>query len=175
MKKNWYAIYTKANCEKKVAALLAKKKITNYCPLNRIVTDYQSSKRKMSYVPLLTSFVFVHITTAEMEMIKQTNCVINFVYWLGTPAIIKNDEILNLQHFTNEYSNVKIEKTVVNANAAAKVFSEPQIDINGKLMSVINTHIKLTLPSLGYIVTAEVDKSKADIFSYGFERSKLVS
>lgn len=175
MKKSWYAIYTKSNCEKKVAALLAKKKIVNYCPLNRIIADYQSNKRKMTYVPLLTSFVFVHITDAEMEAIKQTNCVINFVYWLGKPAVIKNDEISNLQHFVNEYSNVKIEKTIVNVEDTAKIFSEPQIDIHGKLMSVKNTHIKLSLPSLGYIVTAEVDKAKVDVFSYGFERSKMVS
>lgn len=175
MKKFWYAIYTKANCEKKVAALLAKRKIVNYCPLNRIVTDNQSIKRKTSYVPLLSSFVFVHITEAEMDAIKQTNCVINFVYWLGKPAVIKNDEIDNLQHFTKEYSNVKIEKTLVNVEAPARIFSEPQIDINGKLMSVINTHIKLTLPSLGYIVTAEVDKSNVDLFSYGYSRSKMVS
>ena len=154
---------------------MAKRKIINYCPLNRIVTDYQSNKRKMAYIPLITSFVFVHITDEEMVLIKQTNCVINFIYWLGKPAIIKNDEIANLQHFTKEYSNVKIEKTLVNTEGIAKYFSEPQIDINGKLMSVKNTHIKLTLPSLGYIVTAEVDKSNVDIFSYGFERGKLVS
>ena len=175
MKKNWYAIYTKAHCEKKVAALLAKRKITNYCPLNRIVTDYQSNKRKTTYVPLLTSFVFVHITDIEMEAITQTNCVVNFVYWLGQPAVIKDNEIANLQLFTSEYSNLKIEKAVVDTDAVAKLFSEPQIDINGKLMSVKNTHVKLSLPSLGYIVIAEVEKSNADIFSYGFERSKLVS
>ena len=175
MKKNWYAIYTKAHCEKKVAALLAKRKITNYCPLNRIVTDYQSSKRKMAYVPLLTSFVFVYINDDEMEAIRQTNCVINFVYWLGEPAVIKNDEIANLQQFTSEYFNVKIEKTAVNVDAVAKIFSEPQIDINGNLMSVKNTCIKLSLPSLGYIVTADVDKANADIFSYGFKRSNMVS
>ena len=35
MKKNWYAVYTKAQCEKKVAALLTKKKIENYCHCER--------------------------------------------------------------------------------------------------------------------------------------------
>ena len=175
MKKNWYAIYTKPNCEKKVAALLAKKKIENYYPLNRVVVNQQSAKKKTVFEPLLSSYVFVHINDTQMELIKKTNCVINFVYWLGKPAVIQNDEIENLQYFTNEYANVKLEKTVVNPNESGRVTSEPHIDIKGKLISVKNTHIELSLPSLGYRIIADVEKYNTEIFNHGFERNKLVS
>ncbi|RYZ19047.1 MAG: antitermination protein NusG, partial [Chitinophagaceae bacterium] len=33
----WYAIYTKPRWEKKVAELLTRKGIENYCPLNKVV------------------------------------------------------------------------------------------------------------------------------------------
>ncbi len=175
MKKNWYAIYTKPCCEKRVATLLTKRKIENYCPLNRILVSGSMNKKKAIYQPLLTSFVFVYITDIDMAIIKRTNCVINFVYWLGKPAIIQNEEILNLQHFTSEYSNVQLEKTSVNPTEAGKITSEPLIDINGKLVSLKNTHIKLSLPSLGYRIVAEVEKSNADIFNKTYQRSKLFS
>ena len=34
MQKNWYIIYTKPKCEKKVASLLSKKKIENFLPVH---------------------------------------------------------------------------------------------------------------------------------------------
>jgi transcription antitermination factor NusG len=174
MKKNWYAVYTRPHCEKRVATLLAKKKIENFYPLNRMV-NAQNNRKKITYQPLLSSFVFVNITDAEMELIRTTNCVINFVYWLAKPAVIKEEEITNLQYFTNEYANIKLEKTAVNPNLHSNITSEPLIDIHGKLFSVKNTNIKLWLPSLGYMMVAEVEKSNVDVFNYGFERSKMVS
>src|SRR5450432_3293314 len=115
MERNWYAVYTKSHCEKKVAALLSKKEIKNYYPLNRIV-DFQYNRKRTAYQPLLSTMVFVYITDKQMDIIKKTNFVINFVYWLGKPAVIKNDEIMNMQYFTTEYSNVKLIKTSVNPN-----------------------------------------------------------
>lgn len=174
MKKNWYAIHTKLHCEKKVAALLAKKKIENYYPTNRIVNS-TSTWKKSVYAPLMPSFIFVHIADDEMLVIKNTNFVINFVYWMQKPAIIQQDEIINMRNFTNEFCNVKLEKKAVNPNEFAKIISDPHIDIRGKFISVKNTHVQLWLPSLGYMMVAELEKSNFDIFNHGVEKSNLVS
>ena len=80
MKKKWYVVYTKSHCEKKVAALLTKKKIENYCPLNRMAGSKGNSK-KWVYEPLFASFVFVHITDEQISYVKQVNSVVNFIYW----------------------------------------------------------------------------------------------
>lgn len=174
MKKSWYAVYTKSHCEKKVASLLTKRKIETYYPVNRIIS-YNSNKKKTVYEPLLSSFVFVNITDCEMDAIKKISCVINFVYWLGKPALIKQDEIVNMQYFTNEYSNIKLEKKIVNPDESVKIISDPHIDLKGKLISVKNTLVQLWLPSLGYMMVAELEKSNFDMFNYGYERSKIVS
>ncbi|MBL0358096.1 MAG: UpxY family transcription antiterminator [Chitinophagaceae bacterium] len=92
MNRNWYAVYTKPQSEKKVAALLTKKKIENLCPLNRITNGY-GFRRKMASEPLFPTFVFVYITEAEMHEVRKTSDVINFVYWLGKPAIIKKPKL----------------------------------------------------------------------------------
>src|SRR5689334_11827491 len=112
MKKNWYAVYTKPRCEKKVSALLSKKKIENYLPLNRVSTP--GDRRKVNLEPLFPSYVFVNITELEMATIRQNSDVINFVYWLGRPAVIKDVEVESIQHFLNEHSDVVLEKTAVN-------------------------------------------------------------
>jgi transcription antitermination factor NusG len=173
MKKNWYAIYTKPHCEKKVASLLSKKKIENYCPLNRILANFSTNKKKISFEPLLSTFVFVYVNDLEMNLVKRTDHVIDFVYWLGKPAIIQNDEILKLQYFTNKFSNLVLEKTVVNRFEIGKQSSEPKIDINRKFVYLNDSHIELYLPSLGYRIIAEIRSTKTDIFYKGVEGSKL--
>lgn len=175
MKKNWYVVYTKSHCEKKVAALLTRKKIENYCPLNRIVNT-KGNKQKTLIEPLFPSFVFVYVSENEMPFIRQISSVINFIYWLGTPATIKDTEIEHIQYFTNQSFNINLEKTTVNPNGVVKIISEPNIDINSNSILIsVKSNFKLSLPSLGYTMVAEIEKSISDVFNYGFERSKVLS
>ena len=172
MDKNWYAVYTKAQCEKKVASLLTKKKIENFCPLNRRILNSQSSRRKILQEPLFPSFVFAYLSPAEMYGVKQTSDVISFLYWLGNPAVIKTPEIENIDFFVNSYFNVKLEKTVVNPAGAVSLIKMPRIDLNLGTRSSGTTCIKLTLPSLGFCITAETENN-AEIITSDYEILKF--
>lgn len=174
MKKTWYAVYTKSRCEKKVASLLAKKKVEHYCPLNRVVKQW-SDRRKLVFEPLFTSYVFVKATDAEMATIRQTNDVINFVYWLGRPAVIKDIEIESMQNFLDEYSNVQLEKTVVNVSDLVRITNGPLMEMEGSIVSIQNNKVKVSLPSLGYQLTAEVKKSNVEVLDYTYKLANMVS
>ncbi len=171
MNRNWYAVYTKPQSEKKVAALLAKKKIDNLCPLNRI-TIGSGSRRKIVYEPLFPTFVFVYVTESEMHEVRKTSDVINFVYWLGKPAVIKTSEVENAAHFTNLYYNIKLEKTAVNAGGMIRITNEPLLNLSAGIMSVNTTRIRLTLPSIGFAMIAETEKAGTELFQAGIESSK---
>ena len=173
MNKNWYAVYTKTHCEKKAAALLSRKKIENLCPLNRI-TSSQGNRRKMAYEPLFPSFVFVYISEAEMRVVRQTSDVINFVYWLGKPAMIKTGEIENILHFTKAYHNIKLEKTVVNAIGMARITNEPKLDLKEGALSLNTIRIKLSLPSLGFAMLAESEKTGIETAQFGLVNSGML-
>jgi transcription antitermination factor NusG len=157
MNRNWYAVYTKPQHETKVVALLSKKKIENFCPHKRMIINY-GNKQKMMYEPLFPAFVFVYITEAEMNEVRKTNDVINFVYWLGRPAVIKTSEVENIAHFNGAYYNIQAEKSPVNALDTAKITREPKF-INSTLngFAANTTRVKLTLPSLGFTLHAETD------------------
>ena len=174
MKKNWYAVYTKSRCEKRVSALLTKKKIENYCPLNRV--SYTSlDRRKANLEPLFPSYVFVNTTEMEMAAIRQTSDVINFVYWLGRPAIIKDVEIESIQHFVNEHTDVVLEKTAVNVSDMVRIVSGPLMEFEGNVVSIKNNKVKVTLPSLGYMMTADVQKSNVELLDYSYKLRNMVS
>ncbi len=176
MNPNWYVLYTRSRCEKKVASLLSKRAIENYCPLNRVNKKW-ADRHKLVYEPLFSSYVFVKANPTEIYRIKQvTTDIVNFVYWLGKPAIIMEIEIENIKKFLNGYSNVIIERKDIRLNDKVKIISGPLMNREGDITAIENNKVKLFLPSLGYLMTAEIDINNIEIIKQPiYHESKLVS
>src|ERR1700712_1703924 len=88
----WYAVYTKPRWEKKVAGILEENGIEYYCPLNKVVKQW-SDRKKVVMEPIFKSYVFVRVPEKEKWDLRKIVGIINFVYWLGKPARIKDDDI----------------------------------------------------------------------------------
>ena len=160
--KKWYAVYTRARCEKKVSELLTRKDIENYCPLNKVKKQW-ADRKKTVLEPLFTSYVFVRVSESDHIQLKKTDGVINLVYWLGRPAVIRDVEIDMIQRFLGEYQNIKLEKTSVNLNDMVRIVSGPLLNHEGQVVEVKNKTVKIVLPSLGYLMSAEVETAKVEI------------
>ncbi len=158
LENQWYAVYTRPRWEKKVAGLLTKKGIENYCPLNKIVRQW-ADRKKTVYEPLFTSYVFVKASVTDMTQIRQTDGILNFVYWVGKPAVIKNEEIEIIKDLLNNYWNVGLEKIQVNINDNVKIIHGPLLSREGKVIEVMNNSIKVLLPSLGFALIAHVQRA----------------
>src|SRR5665213_3052426 len=144
--KKWYAVYTKPRCEKKVADLLVKKGIENYCPLNKVQKQW-SDRKKIILEPLFTSYVFVRISPDEQLAVRQTYGILNFVYWLSKPAIVRNAEIDIIKRFLNEYPCVRLEKLAVNVSDIVRIVTGPFMEQEGQVISVKSKTVKIMLPS----------------------------
>jgi len=158
MTKKWYAVYTKPHSEKKVTALLTKKKIESYCPM--IGTMKQ---KKIVYQPLFPCYIFICVPEGKMKTINQTKGVINFLYWLDKPVVIKNDEIEAIKQFVHDHENIqleKIEKTINNHKPAA---DRSLVTIEERMIPVKNKTVKILNTSLGFSIIAEVDEATAEI------------
>lgn len=162
MQKNWYAVYTKPQSEKKVAALLIKRKIQAFFPLVSIKTT-SFGRDKSVFVPLFKSIVFVCATPNDLAVLKQTTGVINILYWLGMPAIITTEEIATIRQFTEDYRNIKLEPSFVNNIDVANNVNGSSVTITGNLFVVKNRTIKVNLPSLGYTMIAQVEEENVFI------------
>jgi len=159
MQKNWYIVYTKAKCEKKVANLLTKRKIENFCPLNRkMVTIYRKSR--IQHEPLFNSYVFVYVTEEEVSFLKKIDYIVNVVYWKGKPAVISGDEIDAIREFTSNYINIQLQRTKVDYYNSEVVMDEPSYIIDGNLVMVRNRSFKVNLPSMGFTLLADVEMEK---------------
>lgn len=161
MTPKWYALYTKPRWEKKVNQLLADKGIESYCPLNKVRRKW-SDRMKTVEEPLFKSYVFVRISDEERTPVRMTDGVINFVYWDNKPAIIKDKEILTIRKFLNDYENVQAEKVDVKLDSEVRVTAGPLMDKEGKVLEVKHKVVKILIESLGYVLTAYVEKTKIE-------------
>jgi transcription antitermination factor NusG len=159
---NWYLIYTRPNWEKKVVDNLQRRGIENYCPYKRDVSVV-GVKRKVIYKPLFTSYVFVRANTLLLADVRKIDGVVNLVYWLDKPAVVRDIEIEMMKRFLNEHTNIQLEKTFVNVNGMVKITNGELSEAEEGNISVCSKNVKLVLPSLGYSLVAQVNTANVGI------------
>ena len=155
----WYAIYTRPRWEKKVNNLLLHKGVESYCPLNKVRRKW-SDRIKLVEEPLFKSYVFVRIAEEERTAVRMTDGVINFVYWDGKPALIKEREIQTIRRFLDDYENVELVKMDLKPDQRVRIVAGPLMDQEGSIIQVKNRVAKVAIDSLGYLLVADIDKGK---------------
>ena len=157
--KKWLAVYTRPRWETKVNQLLAEKGIESYCPLNKIRRKW-SDRYKIIEEPLFKSYVFVKVSEDERKDVRLTNGAINFVYWDGKPAVIKDREIAAIRRFLDEYEHVEARQVEVKVNQRVRITNGTLMDQQGTVLDVRKKTVKVAIDSLGYILIAYIDKTK---------------
>lgn len=99
--KEWFVIYTKPRCEKKIAQKLEALGIEVFCPLITTIKQWSDRKKKVE-IPLFSSYIFLKIAEAKRKDVFQISGVLNYVYWLGKPATIKQEEIDSLKFYLSK-------------------------------------------------------------------------
>ncbi len=94
---NWYALYTKPRKEQKVAQQLEELGFVVYLPLKVEVKQWSDRKKKV-ISPLFSSYVFIQIEESKRSDVFVIDGVLNYVFWLGKPAVIRNNEIELMRH-----------------------------------------------------------------------------
>jgi transcription antitermination factor NusG len=157
-KKNWYAVYTKPRCEKKIYGLMTRQGIEAYCPLNRVRKKW-SDRIKWIEEPLFKSYLFVRIAEKDQVAVRMVGGVINFVYWLGKPAMVKDEEIQTIRKFMNDHDEVWAESIGLQKGARIAIRQGVFMEKEGKVMKVFNNKVQVIIESIGYRLVAVIDKS----------------
>ncbi len=155
----WLAIYTRPRWEKKVNQLLTEKGLESYCPLNKVRRKW-SDRIKVVEEPLFKSYVFVKVSDDDRSAVRMTAGAINFVYWQGKPAVIKEKEIIAIKRFLNEYENVEVQVLELKIDQRVRITNGTLMDHEGKVLDVRRKTVKVAIDSLGYILVAYIDRTK---------------
>jgi transcription antitermination factor NusG len=155
---NWYALYTKPRWEKKVHRMLTERGMESYCPLNKVKKKW-SDRVKLVEEPLFKSYVFVHVVDEERTAVRQVDGVLNFVYWNGKPAIVRDKEIQDIRRFMNEYEDVQAFPMQFKPDTRVLIRGGVMMDKEATVQRVLNNKVEVLIESLGYRLVAYVDKT----------------
>lgn len=155
MNKVWRAVYTKPRSEKKVAERLSKNTITVYCPVQTTLKQWSDRKKKV-LTPIFPSYIFVQVAENEMLSVLKDPGVINFVFWQGKPAIIKNEEINLIKEHLNHTS---ISTEVVGDEII--ITQGILTGVKGKIKEITTNNVILVIESIGLTIT--IKKNTANV------------
>lgn len=148
---NWYALYTKPKNEKKVADQLTQSGIQVYCPMVTQIKQWSDRKKKVE-TPLIPSYVFVNIEEKNRNDVFEVHGVVRYLFWLGKPAIVRNEEILALQEGLKETVSA-VEITDYKTGESIIITEGPFKGKEGTVKEVKKNKLQLVLKELGMLIT----------------------
>jgi len=96
LEEKWYAVYTWARHEKRVAAQMGQRRIRGFLPLYRSMHRWKD-RRKEIELALFPSYVFVHLALRDRVRVLEIPGVVNIVSSRGKPTPLADGEIESLQ------------------------------------------------------------------------------
>jgi len=145
-----------------VASLLLDKGIENYCPINKVTRQW-SDRRKVVLEPVFKGYVFVRLEEDKKWEVKTVPGILNFVYWLGKPAQIRDQEIDIIRKFLNEFDDVQVESKGFVVNAEVRIKQGVLMNYKGMVVEVLGNRAVVKIDTLDLQLSAHFDKKNLEL------------
>lgn len=150
----WFALYTKARNEKKVADRLEKSGIEVYCPMVTQIKQWSDRKKKVE-TPLIPSYVFVNIEEKNRNDVFEVHGVVRYLFWLGKPAIVRDSEIEAIQNWISAPNDYEVSVDGWKKGDKVILESGPFVTQPALVQEVNPNHYVLILESLGCVLKVQ--------------------
>src|SRR5207247_2127449 len=98
---HWYAAYTRANHERRVADQLADREMDHFLPEYESVRKWKDRKVRLQ-MPLFPGYVFVHLALRDRLRVLQIPGVARLVGFDGRPAPVPEEEVTRIRGFLDQ-------------------------------------------------------------------------
>ena len=132
----WYAIYTRANGEKKLLSNLLKKKIECYLPMRKVLKVW-SDRKKWVEEPLFRCYVFVKVSYKEFFNVLNTPGSVCYVSFGGKAQPIPAVQISNIKTFLSQVDHeVTLSYERIQKGALVEVLYGSLQGIRGEVINI---------------------------------------
>ena len=153
--KKWLVVYTKSRGEKKLLDRLTARGIQSYCPMQKTLRQW-SDRKKIVTIPIIKSYVFVRVHELERTIVLQDPLAVRFLYWLGKPAVIKDQDMRSLQSFLNSNTKVQLETTRPEPGDKVAIAEGPFKGATALVTDIRGGKLRLSLPQIGFRLVSEL-------------------
>jgi transcription antitermination factor NusG len=152
----WYAAYTSANHEKRVAQQLAQRSVEYFLPLHESVRRWKDRRMKLQ-LPLFPGYVFVHIALRDRLQVLQIPSIIHLVNFGGHPAPLPEEDIHAIRNCLSHGSQIEAHP-YLQAGRRARVTGGPLQGLEGIILRRKNrTRLILSFHLIMRSVAVEID------------------
>jgi transcription antitermination factor NusG len=95
--RNWFALHTLSNHEKRVEQHLQTKGVETFLPLCTVVKRWKNRTTATVHIPLFSGYAFVHIASLERVRVLEVPGVLSLVGVAGKPMPLLESEIETLR------------------------------------------------------------------------------
>ncbi|TAE17030.1 MAG: UpxY family transcription antiterminator [Bacteroidetes bacterium] len=155
--KQWLAVYTKPRWEKKLQTVLQEAGLECWCPMQVTERKWSDRKKKIAE-PLFKGYLFVHVTTPQRTEVRKVPGILNFVYYLGKPAIIRSEEIDTIKRFieSDNATITVVSKESFEKDTQIRVVKGVFMNQQGKVIKALNSRrVMVALETLGQVMVVE--------------------
>jgi transcription antitermination factor NusG len=155
----WYALYLRSRCEKKVSLALVKKHVETFLPLIEEVHVWSDRKKKV-LEPLFRGYIFVKTDLRDKETILTTDGVVRFVGIDHKPSWIPSSQVDWLRRMVGGSMEVRREE-YLDVGEKVRINAGPLIGIEGIVrqmhgISRVVVSVRAIEQSVSILVPAEL-------------------
>ncbi len=157
----WHALYVSSRSEKKVYNTLTQNNVQAFVPIVKTMRQW-SDRKKIVEIPLINGYVFVNINSKQKDSVLQTQGVVNYVYFDGKHAVIRDNEIETLKQIALTGYETNLDNNVVfNVNDKVIINQGPLKGLECYVIGIINneTIIAYTVASIKQTMTIKLPKA----------------
>ena len=151
----WTAFYTKPRNEKKAADRLLSQGFEVYCPTRTVVKQWSDRKKKIKE-PVFTSYLFAKVDEVSRTEILMDTGIVSNVFWLGLPAVIRENEILAIKSFLDDFPQAEMSNGSPSEGNKVEIETGPLSGQTGVIRRIKGNRAFLAIASLGIEMNAEM-------------------
>lgn len=142
--------------------MLKERGVESFCPLVKRERQW-SDRKKIVETPLFSSYVFVHIRDQDQGIVRQAPGIVNFIYYLGKPAVVRDQEIGDIRRFLNLYREIEtINIQRLKSGDNVRIRNGALYGQQGKVLKIEGKHVLMALEQLESVLVAKVHVADLD-------------
>lgn len=136
--------------------LLKLQGITSYCPTRKVKNKWADRVKEVE-IPIFNSYVFVFINPREELKVRVTLGVLNFVYYMGKPAQVRDNVIEEIKHCLEVFPDTEVlAMQYLEVGDRVKIKEGLMNLKEGKVLKIQERTVVVVIDSLNCVLTTKV-------------------
>ncbi len=157
----WYAVYARANSERKLLENLQEKNIECYLPMRKVL-KYWSDRKKWVEEPLFKCYIFVKVSHKEFFTVLSTPGAVCYISFGGRAQSIPENQIANVKTFLAQSEHeITVSHERIQRGVLVEVLHGSFKGIKGEVINILGqSRLLVRIDSMNCSLYANIERDE---------------